>query len=363
MTTEGILGRLEQLVTIESPSGDRDGLVQAAGLMAGWLHEAGFHVATDQTSAGPLVTAERSGGAGRVLVLGHLDTVWELGTLRAMPFRVEAGRVRGPGVFDMKAGLAILAAAATETRGQDGATVTVLLTPDEEVGSEASRQAIEDAARRADLVLVLEPCGADGALKVGRKGVGAFELTVLGRAAHAGLEPERGVDAVEELCHQVLALKALGRPEAGTTVNVGVVRGGTRSNVVAERAHGSVDVRVKTQAEADRVSVALQTLRPVVPGAELRWAGGFNRPPMTPNPTVMRWAATADRIWREEGFPPLEAIEVGGASDGNFTAPLAPTLDGLGPPGGGAHARDEHVLVEGLKPRAELLAALWRQVQ
>jgi glutamate carboxypeptidase len=361
MTGATILERLRQLVEVESPSGHVEGLARLGGMMAAWLEEAGWRTTTQETNAGPLVTARRPGGPLRFLVLSHLDTVWPLGTAADMPFRVEGGAAYGPGVFDMKAGLAVMAAAADLVRDRDTAEVTALMTPDEEVGSGASRAAIVEAARRADAVLVLEPSGPGGALKVGRKGVGTFTLSVTGRAAHAGLEPERGIDAVEELCRQVLGVKALARPDRGTTINVGVVGGGTRSNVVAERAWAEIDVRVATAAEADRVGAALAALVPAQPGAQVVCRGAFDRPPMDPTPQVWEWVARVAARRRDLGLPPVEAIRVGGASDGNLTAPLAPTLDGLGPQGSGAHARHEHVIIDDLAPRAALLAALWRE--
>jgi glutamate carboxypeptidase len=359
ITNDEVLERLSTLVRIESPSGDVEGLTAMADVMAGWLAEAGLTVTRRATPAGPLVQARRDGPSPHVLVLGHLDTVWERGTLERMPFRVEEGRAYGPGIFDMKGGLALLGAALQHVSGAAlPAAVEVLLTPDEEVGSRASRAAIEGAARGARLVLVLEAPGPGGALKVGRKGVGSFRIEVTGRAAHAGLEPERGVDAVEELARQILMLKALQDAERGTTINVGVVAGGTRANVVAEHAFGDVDVRVADEPERERVAAALSAVAPVLPGAVVRVTGEWNRPPMTPTAAVEAAVERASRFWQAYGRGPLRGVHVGGASDGNFTAPLAPTLDGLGPIGDGAHARHEQVVVEALGDRARLLADL-----
>jgi glutamate carboxypeptidase len=357
--TADVLERLQDLVLIESPSGDREGLGRMATVLSGWLREAGLTVAQQDTPAGPLVRARRAGPEPSVLVLGHMDSVWARGTLDTMPFRLADDRAWGPGAFDMKGGLALLITALTALRDRSlPSAVEVLLTPDEEVGSGTSRAVIEEVARAARMVMVLEAPGPDGALKIGRKGVGDFRLEVTGRAAHAGLEPERGVDAVQELAHQVLALKRLQDPARGTTINVGVVAGGTRANVVAEQAWGAVDVRILDPAEADRITGAFRALKPELSGARVTVTGGWNRPPMSPTARVRGILARASQRWEAYGRGALAGVVVGGASDGNFTAPLAPTIDGLGPLGDGAHARHEHVLIEPLGDRARLLADL-----
>jgi glutamate carboxypeptidase len=364
MDSQGILERLRRLVAIESPSGDRPGLEAMAAEMAEWLVGAGLAVSIEDTDAGPLVRGRRAGPAPHILILGHLDTVWSRGTLQASPCRVEEGRAYGPGIYDMKGGLALTGAALESLRHEAlPSAVEVLLTPDEEVGSHASRSAIEGAAVGARLVLVLEAPAAAGALKVGRKGVGSFRLDIQGRAAHAGLEPERGVDAVEELAHQILRVRGLARPDRGTTVNLGLVGGGTRSNVVAEQAWAEIDVRVAEAAERDRMAASLGGLVPVHPAARVSLTGGWNRPAMEPTEAVWAWVARARELWRGYGRGDLGAAFVGGASDGNFTAPLAPTVDGLGPLGDGAHARHEHVLVEPLADRARLIADLLREAE
>lgn len=292
----------------------------------------------------------RFGGSPRVLLIGHLDTVWPMGTLAEMPFAVRDGRATGPGVFDMKAGLVqgIHALAALDAR--EG--VTFLVTSDEETGSLRSRALIEREARAVAAALVLEP-SADGALKTGRKGVSMYTLTVHGRASHAGLEPERGINALIELSHLTLALDAIARPDAGTTVTPTMASAGTATNVVPAEAVMHVDVRCATPEEQRRVDEAIRALPPTVDGAVIRVDGGPNRPPM-PESAAVDLFARARRI-----DPALRAVVVGGGSDGNFTAGVGtPTLDGLGAVGGGAHARDEWADIEAMPARAALLASL-----
>jgi glutamate carboxypeptidase len=288
-----------------------------------------------------------------VLLLGHHDTVWPLGSLADRPCTVEGGVLRGPGCFDMKAGLVMAFHAAA---GLDG--VTLLVTGDEELGSPSSRGLIEEEARAASAALVLEASADDGALKTERKGVSLYDVSVTGRAAHAGLEPERGTNATVELAHQVLAIDLLGDPVAGTTVTPTVARAGTTTNTVPATGSLAVDVRVRTLAEQDRVDRAMRSLRPVLPGARVEVRGGPNRPPLEAAASAAlfeRARAVAVRL----GMPDLTGAAVGGASDGNFTAGVGtPTLDGLGAVGGGAHAEDEHVLVEALPGRTALLRAL-----
>jgi len=236
--------------------------------------------------------------------------------------------------------------------------VVVLSTSDEEIGSASSRALIEETARHAVAVLVLEPAVSGGAIKTARKGIADFILEVEGRAAHAGVEPEKGISAIEELAYQVLALKRLADPVNGTTINVGVVQGGTRPNVVAAQARAGIDVRFTRASEAERVVGAIRGLRPQLEGASLRISGGVDRPPMERSPDVARLAQLAQRLAADVGFP-LSETSTGGASDGNFTAAMGvPTLDGLGPDGGGAHADSEHLLVESWLQRTQLLRLL-----
>jgi glutamate carboxypeptidase len=307
---------------------------------------------------GDAVLATVGEGEGGLLLLGHHDTVWPRGTLAEIPFRVEDDRVRGPGVFDMKAGIALaMAVLADLARSEKAPRVTLLLTPDEEVGTDASRTLLLEVARAHRGVLVLEP-SLEGAAKVARKGTGTFAARFGGRAAHAGLDPEEGASALLELAHFTLFAAALGRADAGTTVTPTVAQGGGRTNVVPESARLSVDCRVWSWAEAERVQAALRAYEPRDPRVSVAVEGGFDRPPLEPTPAAQALYERAKAIATELGFA-LPAARVGGASDGNLTAAAGvPTLDGLGPMGGGAHARHEWVLASDLAPRAELLARL-----
>ncbi len=363
-----MLAALEALVRIESPSDDKaavdrcmDALATLAGEAGGRVDrvavaEAGDHL---RLAFGP----PPASGAVRLLLLGHADTVWPLGTLAAMPVERRDGALHGPGVYDMKAGLVIGLQALRALGATLAASVVFLVTSDEEVGSATSRALIEAEAHAADAVLVLEPALEDtappmGGVKVGRKGVGEFRLDVTGVPAHAGLEPEKGASAVVELAHQLLAIGELARPERGTTINAGVVGGGTRGNVVAGHAWAALDVRITAMDEATRIEQALRQLAPIDPRTSLRVSGRLNRPPLEPSPAGNRLYDQVAAIARTLGHP-LPAGSVGGASDGNFTAALGiPTIDGLGAVGGGAHARHEHVRLDALPLRAALLAGL-----
>ncbi len=298
----------------------------------------------------------RFGRVGRVLLVGHLDTVWPLGTLARRPFRVDGEVATGPGCFDMKAGVVQALHALATIDELDG--VELLLTTDEELGSQTSRHLVEEGARRARAALVCEPSADGGALKLGRKGTGMYTLVVSGRSAHAGLEPEKGANALVEAAHLVLALGPLGRPGLGTTVTPTVAQAGTTTNVVPAHARVEVDVRVSEPSEAHRVDAAMHGLAATVPGCRLEVLGGPNRPPMPDSTSASLWAR-AQAMAADLGLPALTGVSVGGGSDGNFTAAAGcPTLDGLGPVGGGAHAEDEHVVVSAMPERAALLGAL-----
>lgn len=295
------------------------------------------------------------------LILCHYDTVYPIGTLAKQPFRVEDGRAFGPGTYDMKASLVLVEAAwmaLHALRLRPRRPIRVLMTSDEEIGSPTSRRLIEDEARAAAYALVMEGPLPGGQLKTARKGVGNFTVTVTGKAAHAGVEPEKGVNAIVELAHQVLRITALADPAAGTTLNVGVTQGGSTVNVVPAEAVARVDVRVKSAEETRRIESAMRSLTPVLPGARIEVGGGFNRPPMERTPKV---AALFERV-REIGRAlnlDLDEGSTGGASDGNFTAAVGtPTIDGLGVEGAGAHSVDEHLLIDSLPRRAALLALL-----
>lgn len=348
---------LRELVECESPSSDLAAVARSADVVAA-MGERLLGVAPDRIVLDGCTHLRWRLGAGesRVLVLGHHDTVWPIGTLDTHPCVVEDGVLRGPGCFDMKAGLVMMFHALGGLQERDG--VTVLVTGDEELGSPTSRGLIEEEARAAAAALVLEASADGGALKVERKGVSLYEVRVRGRAAHAGLEPERGVNATVELAHQTLVVAALARPDLGTTVTPTLVRAGTTTNTVPAEGAFAVDVRVRTIEEQDRVDAAMGSLRPVLPEAEIEVVGGPNRPPLEASMSgtlLARVRALAVRL----GLDELSAVAVGGASDGNFTAGVGtPTLDGLGAVGGGAHADHEHVLVEQLPGRTRLLAAL-----
>lgn len=376
---DAALERLRRLTTLESPSDDEVRLRALAAEFTAELVALGAAVETrDVEGLGEHVVARIAGtgadeagvgGAGDesaarsvapLLILGHLDTVHPAGSFDPV-FRVDAGRAYGPGVFDMKGGwacaleaLARLAAAGTGPRRP----VTILATCDEETGSKTSRALIEELGRDAHAVLVPEPPFPNGRAKTARKGVSWYRLTAHGRASHAGLAPEAGVNAVVELAHQVLAIHALADPGAGTTVSVDQAAGGTASNVIPARAWAVVDVRFTAASEADRVEAALRSLKPVLEGARLELEGGINRPPMERTEAVASLFERARSMAAESGWQ-LGEGQAGGASDGSFTAALGvPTLDGIGPRGGGAHAQDEHVDIDDLGRRVALYGRL-----
>ena len=347
-----LLDDLEALVTTESPSSDPAACTACADVLA-TIGEQRLGVAPERVDAGgsPAVLW-RFGGPTRVLLVGHLDTVWPLGTLAELPFRVEGDRATGPGVFDMKAGLVQGIHALASLSSRDG--VAFLVTSDEEIGSPGSRSLIESEAHGAAAALVLEPSADGGALKTARKGVSMYGLQVRGRAAHAGLEPEKGINALVEAAHQVLALGGIARPDLGTTVTPTVASAGTTMNVVPEMASVQVDVRCATPEEQQRVDDEIRALATVLPGATFTVTGGPNRPPMPASSSADLFA----RATRLASFP-VTGVEVGGGSDGNFTAGAGvPTLDGLGPVGDGAHARHEWTDVSAMPARIDLLAAL-----
>lgn len=299
---------------------------------------------------------------GQILVIGHLDTVYPMGTIAKTPFRVSGGRAWGPGTFDMKGGLVLALFAMDALRAAAVAAqknFVFLWTSDEEIGSEASRAMIEAEARRSDAVLVLEPAfGADGRLKTQRKGVGGVELVVTGKSAHAGIEPEKGVNAVHELALQIERLAGMNDLKRGITVQATVIEGGTVSNVVPAHARGEVDIRFTRLADGARIEREIRALKPVLRGARLQITGGVNRPPLERTPAIAKLFASAQYLAGEIGVKLGEAA-TGGGSDGNFTAALGvPTLDGLGCVGDGAHSPHEHVLIRALPERAALLAGL-----
>src|SRR5229473_2999383 len=308
---------------------------------------------------------QRSRSAGQLLVLGHYDTVYSKGTLAKMPFRISAGKAYGPGVFDMKAGLvqALFAFGALKnSAARLRKRLVFLCTSDEEIGSESSRKFIESEARRSDAVFVLEPAlGPWGLLKTARKGVGEAEIIVHGRASHAGLAPEEGVNAVHELARQLTRIEKWNDPRRGITVNADIIEGGTRTNVIAESARAVLDLRALHSKDMRRIENRLHALRPILRGARLEVRGGFDRAPLERKSSGALFAR-AKSLAAQMGLPLGECI-AGGGSDGSFTAALGiPTLDGLGAVGEGAHSADEHILINAMPARAALLAALLASV-
>ena len=356
---------LERLASAESPSLDPSSQREPFDFLSEHLGHLDFEVERiPGRSVGDHLLAREAGSRaddGQQLLLGHMDTVWPRGTLASMPVREEEGRLHGPGVYDMKAGLVqmLFALRALREHGLISALpVVVLVNTDEEIGSPESREHIERLSRASSRAFVLEPSfGPGGRLKTARKGTGNFAVTVTGIASHAGIEPGKGVSAILELSRQVQRLFDLNDPERGVTVNVGTIDGGLRPNVVAPEATAMVDVRVRTDADAARVEAEIRALEPVQEGAELRIEGGFDRPPLERTPRNQALWEAARAAARELDISLAEA-NVGGASDGNFTSRHTATLDGLGGVGDGAHAEHEHVVVDRMPERAALLSML-----
>lgn len=361
-----MLDAIGRLAAVESPSPDKAAVDRCGRVLAGALTSIGGSVdILTREDAGDHLRATFGSGRRQVLLLGHFDTVWPVGALDQMPVRREGDRLFGPGVYDMKAGIVLAMAAVQALRGAatlERARVVMLWTSDEEVGSASSRDAIEAEARASEAVLVLEPPLPGGSLKTSRKGCAGFEVVVRGVAAHAGIEPEKGASAVEELAHQILRINALSRPGAGLLVNVVQAWSGARSNVIPDEAHALVDIRVSTRALWEEVSRQFETLAPVDERTTIRARGWFDRPPLERTEGVANLYRTARTVAARFGRE-LGEGSTGGGSDGNFTAALGvPTLDGLGAPGDGAHARHEHILVPELPVRAALLAGLIDEV-
>jgi glutamate carboxypeptidase len=361
---ETITQLLRQLVEHESPSHDKAAVDRLGAFISAQAEQRGAAVETVHNSSvgDVLILRWTAGAAGEpVLVLCHMDTVHPLGSLGENPCRIEDRRLYGPGALDMKAGIAILLDAVEALRASDqlpGRPITALITSDEETGSAASRQWIEQLARESALVLCLEPSLANGALKTWRKGVGHFTVTARGRAAHAGGEHELGRNAIEELAHHVLAVQGLTNYEKGTTLNVGLIQGGTTTNVVPAEARMEVDLRVMVPEEAERIQAELRKIKPVLEGTVLEVEGELNRPPMPRDARMMETYEKARVIGARLGLDLLEG-GTGGGSDANFVAPLGvAVLDGLGGRGEGMHSEREYVLVDSLPERAALLAAI-----
>lgn len=366
------LALLRALVETESQSRDEEGNLRVADLLAAALANAGGRVERiPAPGLGAHLIARFDGAAepssssrpDPVLVLGHMDTVHPAGTLDRRPFEVSGGKVRGPGVYDMKAGLAVATTALrafAEQGRRPRSGITFMITCDEEIGSPTSRRPIEAEARASKAALVLEPSVPGGAAKTRRKGVADYVLEVTGRAAHAGIEPEKGASAVREAARQVARVYELAADEAGTTVNVGTISGGTAGNVVAAQARCSIDVRFWKTSEGRRVDAGLRSLAPIDDRCALRLQGGVNRGALERTPESAQLFERAQRVAGQVGFRLAEG-KTGGASDGNFTSAAGcPTLDGLGPDGGGAHTLQEHVLLADVPRRIRFLAALFQ---
>jgi len=357
-----IIALIRRFVECESPSDDPAAIGRFVELVSDTVaasakikRVAGNHLVCEMALPGRRKT-------GQILALGHSDTVWPMGTLRSMPFRESGGRLWGPGVLDMKSGIAFFLFAVQALRDLEipvRSKVLLQLNSDEETGSESSRDLTEKNAARSQSVLVLEPgTGLEGKLKTARKGVGDFTVTVRGRASHAGVDFTAGASAVLELARQVDRIAQFTDLKRGITVNPGVIAGGTRSNVVAAEARAEVDIRVLRLRDAPRLEKKFRSLRPIDRRCAIKVTGGLNRPPMERSPGIVRLFRTARKLAREIGVDLQESL-TGGGSDGNFTAALGiPTLDGLGGVGEGAHAANESVLVDRIADRTALMAML-----
>jgi glutamate carboxypeptidase len=357
-----LLEFIEALVAIESPSDDPVAVNRCGAELASRLEAIGGAVTRiPSATAGEHLRVGFGSGDRQILLLGHFDTVWPVGQIARMPLKREGGRLYGPGVFDMKAGigLATLATRALVDHGLPGNTRIVMMwTTDEEIGSTTSRALIETEATKSSAVLVFEPSLPGGALKTSRKGVGQFEMIATGVSAHAGLDPGKGVSAIRELARQIIAIDSLQDPANGVTITVGTISGGTRVNVVPADARAVIDARAVTRADADRVQRAMRALTAQIPGATLSVTGGFERPPLERTPDVVKLFEQAKAVAADIGVR-LEEGSAGGGSDGNFTAAIGiPTLDGFGAIGDGAHAIHEHVEIDTLVPRAATITGL-----
>ena len=361
-----LIARARLLVEAESPSKDKSAVDRVVDVFADWCKASACTVAIHshrefgnslEATFGPNDTGQEP-----ILILGHLDTVWEQGTLSQMPWRQDEKTIWGPGALDMKVG-AVMALSALEILHHFDRLMTpviLLLHGDEEVGSPVSRSLTEEVARRCQTVYVLEPGqGIGGAYKTARKGVGRYRLEVSGVAAHAGVDFDKGQSAVIELARQVEYLSNLSDVATGLTINVGVVGGGTQSNVVADRAWADIDVRMKSMNEAESIDAKLKAINSFNARCKVHLTGGLNRPPMVRSSGTSELFNRARRLALQMGLDPLEEAATGGGSDGSFTSALGiPTLDGMGAVGGGAHAYDEHVLIKFIPERTALLAAM-----
>jgi glutamate carboxypeptidase len=357
-----MIDTLRQMVEIESPSTDLDAVNRLGDFLVERLADCGASVERIRVEgAGDVIRARYGQGTEPIMILGHTDTVWPLGTIEKRPVRIEGDRLYGPGSFDMKGGLtvALYALKAIHELGLSlKRPLTFFFTSLEELGGKPYRSVLEEEAQRSHCVLVLEPAFPGGAVKTARKGVAQIILQIRGRASHAGGAPHRGVSAITELAHQILRLNDLQDAKRGISINVGVVRGGLRSNVVADEAEAEIDVRFRTLRDGEDILAAIHRLTPALDEASLEVAGGISVPPLERTEQVIALYEQAKSVAAQLGFDLREAF-TGGASEGCYTAALhIPTLDGLGPDGDGAHAVSEHVLISSLAQRTALLAGL-----
>jgi len=364
-TDDDLLSGARAWVEIETTTGDIEGLTRLAALIADDYHARGAGVTTvaGRDGHGPHLVcsfpAARAAGNGGVLILSHIDTVHPRGTLASFPFRVEGDTAWGPGLYDMKAGayLALRAAADAHAGGSLSLPVTHLFVSDEEVGSPTSRDLIERLAREARYVLVTEPAREGGQIVVARKGVFRYAVNAFGRPAHAGARHQDGRSAIAEICRLALAFEGLTDHATGTTCNVGLIGGGTGVNVVPAHAFAEIDVRVENMAQAARVEAFVAGLRPTDPDVRIEITGGLNRPPYERTDGIDALFALAKEVAAGIGFE-LRGLKTGGGSDGNFTAPIRPTLDGLGADGAGGHTLDEKIRISSLSERYALMKGL-----
>ncbi len=364
-----IIELIKELVMIESPTLQTQAHREIHEILIREFSRIGYSCfrRTGRSSGGLLYCrpSERIRRQEAQLLLGHCDTVWDIGTLKdSMPLRQEGELLRGPGIYDMKTGLAqIVYALRTlkELNYQPSVTPIVLITSDEELGSEDSIKFIRSLSKRVKRVLIPEPSyGENGGLKTSRKGVGRYEILITGKAAHSGLEPEKGISAVVVLADIIKELNSLNDYDRGISVNVGVVEGGTRENVVPAESRALVDVRVRTTKDAWKIDQAVRAMKPSLPGASIKILGGIDRPPMERTEANQKLWKQAELVGREMGLK-LYGVESGGASDGNFTSQYTATLDGLGAVGGGAHALHEFIRTDKVSERTALLAMLLMQ--
>jgi glutamate carboxypeptidase len=353
------LDELQELTAIETPTGNLPNLQLAAVFLSERFAPYGTIERVDLQDHGPLLRIRRPGTSGRILLLAHYDTVWPVGSWRT-PWNVSDGRAHAPGIYDMKGGLLFIVwmLRYIDASGYDHPEIEILLNPDEENGSPASRPYVEEAARHADFVLVLEPCTLDGSLKVARKGSGEYVVTIRGRSSHQGAEPEQGVNAVVEAAHQIIRLLELEDQATGSTVGPNVILGGSRSNTVPDLAEIRVDVRAWQRSETERLDNALRRLSPVLEGAQINVLGGWNRPPMETSSGANQLFNRARAIGKDLGLD-LDAIRWGGSSDANLAAAVGtPTVDGFGPSGEGAHQVDECIVIGDVPKRLALFSEL-----